>query len=454
MAPEQINGKYAKNHLTDIYSLGHILYFLAVKDDAFHGKVDELLEMTQATPCVRVPPNCQPHVSNALGTIISRATQLHPSDRYQSVIDLRDDLKSYLNGYVIKADRQNLFKRLRSFIKRKKRVIGWSCFVLTLIIGITGYFSSSLLEQKEISQDALALSVDLSEQVSLIKQQEEKFLEVLSREPGIERFLIRSASDIIQQLYEDPSASVLESVEIARELLEKALTINPQLKRPVTLDFCNLLSFNLSEIRPSVVNEVIQGALELCGESQSTYVYGRKNRPSPDVLADFFQKNKELGLLNTQIAELILRYDIECRPDVTWRHNEAITKIIERNNFSRGVVNVNYRRETDTVYITAEKNFSSGMENKRTSRLGRSSMLSLLKAETIQINVKGRCRLLGFDNSNFKTLIFSSCGGIDNEGPILINGLEKVVVPARFKRKGLENIILSTSPNKLKFYYE
>jgi serine/threonine-protein kinase len=93
MSPEQIDAKKV-NKLTDIYSLGVTLFYMAVgkspySDDTNSFRIQEKI-MREPFPTAS---DIYPGVSKKLEAIIIKATQKDKKDRYQSCEEFKNDLE-------------------------------------------------------------------------------------------------------------------------------------------------------------------------------------------------------------------------------------------------------------------------------------------------------------------------------------------------------------------------
>jgi serine/threonine protein kinase len=94
MSPEQA-GRKDVDHRSDVFSLGIVLYEITVGKRLFRGAASEVVPRlieAQITPPTFARRNFPP----ALESIVMRALERHPEDRYQTAYDLADDLETFL----------------------------------------------------------------------------------------------------------------------------------------------------------------------------------------------------------------------------------------------------------------------------------------------------------------------------------------------------------------------
>ncbi|MCA9797294.1 MAG: serine/threonine protein kinase, partial [Candidatus Eremiobacteraeota bacterium] len=85
--PEQYSGQ--TDPRSDIYALGVTLHHALTGRDP----------TTTQTPFILPPPrDLNPKISQRMADIITRATRLDPSDRYQNMLEMKRDLKTVLTG--------------------------------------------------------------------------------------------------------------------------------------------------------------------------------------------------------------------------------------------------------------------------------------------------------------------------------------------------------------------
>ncbi|MBW2541559.1 MAG: protein kinase, partial [Deltaproteobacteria bacterium] len=92
MSPEQAEGKPV-DHRTDIFSLGVIFYQMATGRQPFHGDT----QMSTLTALLRDDPapisEVTPSIPGELSQVVHRCLQKDPDRRFQTAVELRDDLQ-------------------------------------------------------------------------------------------------------------------------------------------------------------------------------------------------------------------------------------------------------------------------------------------------------------------------------------------------------------------------
>jgi serine/threonine-protein kinase len=124
MAPEQAAGRGASvGPLSDVYSLGAILYELLIGRPPFDGEtpLDTLVQVIEGEP--QRPRRINPKIPRTLEAICLKCLEKDPSRRYPSATALADDLESYLRGEHVEAERTGIWQRLRRWARREPALV-------------------------------------------------------------------------------------------------------------------------------------------------------------------------------------------------------------------------------------------------------------------------------------------------------------------------------------------
>jgi tetratricopeptide (TPR) repeat protein len=137
MSPEQALAKRVViDHRTDVYSLGATLYELLTLRPVFGGQDRQEL-LRQIAFEEPVPPRkVERAVPAELETIVLKAVEKNPADRYATAQELADDLRRYVEDKPIRARRPTLVQRARKWGQRHRAVVRTAavCLLLTAAV--------------------------------------------------------------------------------------------------------------------------------------------------------------------------------------------------------------------------------------------------------------------------------------------------------------------------------
>jgi serine/threonine protein kinase/Tfp pilus assembly protein PilF len=154
MSPEQaLAQRGVVDHRTDLYSLGATLYELLTLEPAFAGGDRQELLRQIAFEEPLPPRKLHKTIPAELETIVLKAMEKDPAERYATAQHLAEDLRHFLEDRPIRARRPTVLHRLRKWSRRNRAVV-WSAGVsavallLLAVVGLTVGFVAVQGEQK------------------------------------------------------------------------------------------------------------------------------------------------------------------------------------------------------------------------------------------------------------------------------------------------------------------
>lgn len=167
-SPEQILGERV-SVLTDVYSLGALLYELLTEHPLFDTSTLNAKEIeNHILQSVPPPPSqvqalnlIEKDIAKDIDTIVLKAIHKSPERRYGSVEQLKDDLFRALNHYPIKARPDSHWYTFSKFISRNKLASALSAGLVTSLCTFSGalLYQSGVIKQerdKAITQAQIA----------------------------------------------------------------------------------------------------------------------------------------------------------------------------------------------------------------------------------------------------------------------------------------------------------
>jgi WD40 repeat protein/serine/threonine protein kinase len=136
MSPEQaLAQRVDVDQRTDLYSLGATLYELLTLEPVFSGNDRRELLRQIAFEEPRRPRQLNRAIPPELETIVLKALEKNPAERYATAKEMADDLERFLKDEPIRARRPSLLQRLRKWSRRHRSVV-LSAVVATAAVAV------------------------------------------------------------------------------------------------------------------------------------------------------------------------------------------------------------------------------------------------------------------------------------------------------------------------------
>jgi serine/threonine protein kinase len=213
MSPEQALAKRViVDHRTDIYSLGVTIYELLALEAAYRGsdRQELLRQIAFEEPCP--PRRLNNNIPAELETIILKAMEKNPTDRYATAKDLADDLERFLKDEPVRARRPTLAQRVLKWGRRHQALV--RILALFMVLTMIG----------------LAVSTALIWQEKNRTETERERADIAYRNEARRR---AQAREVVDKMYTQVAEKLLygqpKMTEVQREFLQEALRFYQEL---------------------------------------------------------------------------------------------------------------------------------------------------------------------------------------------------------------------------------
>jgi serine/threonine protein kinase len=237
MSPEQATGQRdLMDHRTDIYSLGATLYELLTLTPVFDGAEQQEFLLQIGTLDPAAPRTLDAAIPVDLETIVLKALNKSPEERYATAQALADDLRRFLKDQPIEARRPALLDRGRKWLRRHPALVGaaviflaFSVVVLAVSTILIGY--AELRVRKSFKQEQKRAQ-EAEQRFELARRAADDMIQIADEELGFDpeqqalrQRLLTNALAYYQEFIELRSgdADAQADLEVTRARVERIL---------------------------------------------------------------------------------------------------------------------------------------------------------------------------------------------------------------------------------------
>ncbi len=156
MSPEQAAGNQQLDATSDIFALGATLYKLLTGQIPFQGKNSVEVKQAIMEGEFKAPHVVDHRVSKTMSAICSKALAHRPADRYQTAMELADDIERYMAGEPVSAYREPIGRRIARWAQRNQTLAQWS--TLALIAALVGAVTLAIVQFRSAQEQELIKS--------------------------------------------------------------------------------------------------------------------------------------------------------------------------------------------------------------------------------------------------------------------------------------------------------
>jgi len=155
MAPEQTVAGGQKTFQTDIYALGALLYTLLSYAPPIQGNsANEMVEKTRTGKTTPLQTHAKgQNIPKSLAAVALKALALRPEGRYQSVVELQQEITCYQTGFPTSAEQTHAMARLSLLVRRHSRIASLAMVFLVMLATIISV-TLMIIAKKNASETA------------------------------------------------------------------------------------------------------------------------------------------------------------------------------------------------------------------------------------------------------------------------------------------------------------
>jgi serine/threonine protein kinase/Flp pilus assembly protein TadD len=292
MSPEQALAKRVViDHRTDIYSLGATLYELLTLEPAFGGTDRQELLRQIAFEEPRALRRIRRGIPPELETIVLKAMEKNPAERYATARELADDLRRFLMQEPIRAKKPTLLQAARKWTRRHRALVrvAMAASILLTIVAV----AASVLIWRAYQRESKALAAEAEQR----REAEEN-----------ERWARQAVNEMYTNLAVKWLAQQPRLQPVQREFLEKALAfyqrwaeepgVAPEVRNDAAQAYYRMgaIQHKLGQLQPALQSygRAIEKFTELVSETEGENRYVYLLAAAHDAIAKVYRATGQL----------------------------------------------------------------------------------------------------------------------------------------------------------------
>jgi tetratricopeptide (TPR) repeat protein len=256
------------DHRTDVYSLGVTLYELLTGKPGVEGKDREEILNAITLDQPRPPRTLDASIPAELETIVLKALEKSPTDRYATAQELADDLRRFLGHEPIRARRPSPLLRLRKWGQRHRNVVASAAVCLFVVVVVLA-ISTVVIWLKQRETDAAYHAAEEQRQEA-DKQRNEAVTSLKDAQAAVDQMLYRVGDRTLSQVpqMELVRREILtDALRFYERLLQRAHA-GPKLRLQAAIATIHAGDVHLMLGDDSRAEEIVRRGIALAEESQ------------------------------------------------------------------------------------------------------------------------------------------------------------------------------------------
>ena len=436
MAPEQ-----ALNHTlderTDVFSLGALLYYLALGSPPFVADtIDDIVDHTASAEWNKSALQESP-LPRELQAMIHMALARQPSDRYQSVIDFKQDLLLYLRGYRTTAEQASIWHKSYAFLNRHKTKCAIALSLTLLTTLLANYYEK---RNADLSASKLLIESEkntLDETLQSLEEEQKHFDEnYFGKDTDKELAIATDIHELLDPYYTGYALEYRKRLHRAQRIIKTqpktqfsqwmTYTIKTiQLDFVSALDIYNSYQNTFKFLRGGIKDQRLLKAERLSHlsdfmEAHSEYSFDYKVSPDASTLIQLFKdlqkapQKSEITLMSIARYHLCTHYSAE--------ENNAILFAALECLIGTDAVKCKYDPVERTAYIDFTSVYNSSLHDRTLC------LLSYINTHNLSISKDSPFELRNLAGASIKHLDLSACPSLTVAGTTPIKYLRNLTI--------------------------